>query len=320
MTWVTPLFNCLLDEPPSDEKRIIIWQFSRFRPVPHLSDRIVDEGRFNSLQCHVHNLVDVDGAIIRTQFRFLCHKKGWRFVMQSLPGFVRPEIGSGLLDSILKSHVKWSNDLVYSSFVGCTLHECGKRARESRDHIDNFANGVVGRRLWEPSEPELGLFKEILEFIRQFRKPKEAQKLSTYDNARQRDRTHLRLIRSERILLNDSVKFCVPNLFWQYVSALDHGAVLVKKSFSRARASAQVIPVLRSLDPGCLTVNHPFASGSASFRMKRNQLSSSPVGIRSGLVKTPVTVHLTSPKKAEANLPIVRFPSGSCFFAIVCAP
>lgn len=62
---------------------------------------------------------------------------------------------------------------------------------------------------------------------------------------------------------------------------------MVKKSFSSARASAQVIPVLRSLDPGCLTVNQPFARGSASFRMKRNQDSSSPGGIRSGFVRTP---------------------------------
>jgi hypothetical protein len=63
--------------------------------------------------------------------------------------------------------------------------------------------------------------------------------------------------------------------------------VLVKKRFSCARASAHVIPVFRSFDPGCFTVNHPFASGSASFRIKRSQFSSSPDGIRSGLVRTP---------------------------------
>ena len=104
-------------------------------------------------------------------------------------------------------------------------------------------------------------------------------------------------MRSERILLKDSVKFRVPNLLWQYVSALDQGAVLVKKCFSWARASAHVIPVLSSLDPGCFTVNHPLARGSASFLMKRNQWSSSPVGIRSGLVRTPVINQSNCPQR-----------------------
>lgn len=63
---------------------------------------------------------------------------------------------------------------------------------------------------------------------------------------------------------------------------------MVKKCFSSARASAHVIPLFKSFDPGCLTVNHPFASGSASFRIKRSQFSSSPDGIRSGLVRTPI--------------------------------
>jgi hypothetical protein len=63
-----------------------------------------------------------------------------------------------------------------------------------------------------------------------------------------------------------------------------------------------VIPVLKSLDPGCLTVNQPFARGSASFRMKRSQFSSSPVGILSGLVRTPVCDSLVGfPKQSEGK-------------------
>jgi len=316
---VSPLFNCLLYKPLSDNEWIIVRKFPSFRPAPHLSDRMVDTGRFNLLHCHVHNLVDVDGTIIRTQFRFLCRKEGWRVVVHPLPGFVWPEVGSGLLDGVLKPYVERPNDLVDSFFVGCTIHERGKRSRETRDHLDDLADGVARWRLWKSSKPELSLFENILQLLREFREPKEAQRLSTYDNTRKGDRTHLRLMRSERILLKDSVRFRVPNLFWQYVSAVDHGEVLAKKFFSWARASAHVIPVLRALDPGCLTVNHPFASGSASFRMKRSQLSSSPCGIRSGLVKTPVTAQSTS-KEAEANIPMVRFPSGSYCFAMWCAP
>ena len=320
MAWVSPLFDRLLYEPLRDDKWIIIGEFSSLRPAPHLSDRIVDEGRLNLLHCHIHNLVDMDGTIIRTQLRFFRRKEGWWFVVHPLPGFVWPKVGSGLLDGVLEPRMEWPDDLVDSSFVGCTVHKRGKRSRETRDHLDDLADRVAGWWLWEPSEPELSLFEKVLQFICEFWEPKEAQQLSTYDGARKRNRTYLRLMRSERIPLKDSVRFCVPNLFWQYVSAVDHGEVLVKKCFSWARASPHVIPVLRSLDPGCLTVNHPFASGSASFLRKRSQLSSSPCGIRSGLVKTPVTAQSTSAKKAEANIPMVRLPSGSCCFAMWWAP
>jgi len=132
--------------------------------------------------------------------------------------------------------------------------------------------------------------------------------------------SHLRLIRSERILLRDSVRFRVPNLLWQYVSALDQGAVLEKKCCSWARASAHVIPVFKSFDPGCFTVNHPFASGSASFRMKRNQFSSSPGGIRSGLVRTPTKYQLVYSRNVGVDIPIVRLPSWSYCFAMLWAP
>ena len=48
MTWVRPLFNCLLDEFLCDDKWVVIWELSRFRPELHLSNRIVDEGQVNS--------------------------------------------------------------------------------------------------------------------------------------------------------------------------------------------------------------------------------------------------------------------------------
>ena len=105
MTRVSPLFNRLLDEPPGDNKWIIIGEFSRFRPAPHLSGRIVDEDRFNSPQRHVHNLVDVDSRFIRAHICFLCRKECRWLVIHPLPGFVRPEVGSGLPDSILELYV-----------------------------------------------------------------------------------------------------------------------------------------------------------------------------------------------------------------------
>jgi len=204
----------------------------------HLSDRIVEEGRFNLLHCHIHDPIDMDGTIIRTQLRFLRCKESWWVIVHPLPRYVWPEVGSGLLDGVLEPRVEWPNDLVDSSFIGCTIHERGKRSRETRDHLDDLADGVTGWRLRKSSKPDLSLFEKVLQFICEFGKPKETRQLSTYDNVRKRDRTYLRLMRSERILLKDSVRFCVLNLFWQYVSAVDHGEVLVKKCFSRARASA----------------------------------------------------------------------------------
>jgi len=58
VAWVSPLSNCLLYEPMNNNKRIIVRKFSSFCPAPHLNDRIVDEGRFNLLQGHVHYTVD----------------------------------------------------------------------------------------------------------------------------------------------------------------------------------------------------------------------------------------------------------------------
>ena len=98
--------------------------------------------------------------------------------------------------------------------------------------------------------------------------------------------THRCLMSSESIVLNDSVRLRVPKRCCQSVSE-DQGRVVEKKSLSCSRARSQVAPSIRSLVDGCLTANHPFVRCSASFLMKRNQCSSSPEGIRSGLVRTP---------------------------------
>ena len=98
--------------------------------------------------------------------------------------------------------------------------------------------------------------------------------------------THRRLMRSDRILLKASVRLWVPNR-WRYSVSENQGGVDKKKSLSCSRAPSQVIPSFKSLVAGCFTANHPFVRGSASSLISRNQLSSSPRGIRSGLVRTP---------------------------------
>lgn len=60
-----------------------------------------------------------------------------------------------------------------------------------------------------------------------------------------------------------------------------------KKLSSSERASAHDMPCFRALELGCFTQYQLLARGSYSLRMKRSQLSSSPAGIRSGLVRTP---------------------------------
>ena len=66
------------------------------------------------------------------------------------------------------------------------------------------------------------------------------------------------------------------------------GEVAENHSFSLFLARSHVIFDFKSLEDGCLTQNQLFSSGSFSFRMKGSQLDSSPVGMRSGLVKTPI--------------------------------
>ena len=60
-----------------------------------------------------------------------------------------------------------------------------------------------------------------------------------------------------------------------------------KKSCSLCLACDHVMPSLMSLELGCLTQYQLFSSVSFSFRMKGSQFVSSPVGIRSGFVRTP---------------------------------
>ena len=98
--------------------------------------------------------------------------------------------------------------------------------------------------------------------------------------------THRRLIRSESILLKDSVRLRVPKR-WCQLASEDQGGIVKKNSLSCSRAFSQVDPSFRSLVDGCLTANHPFVSCSASSLINLNQFSSSPEGIRSGFVRTP---------------------------------
>jgi hypothetical protein len=99
---------------------------------------------------------------------------------------------------------------------------------------------------------------------------------------------YLFAIKSERTLLSRSTKFPVRRYFWYTDSNSHQGAFEEKKVFSICLASSHVISSFRSFEDGCLTQNQLFSNGTFSFRMKGSQLASSPVGMRSGLVKTPM--------------------------------
>lgn len=125
-------------------------------------------------------------------------------------------------------------------------------------------------------------------------------------------------IKSERIELKRDTKLAVPRYFLYMSSSSHHGVVKEKNWSSLRRASVQFMPCFNSFEPGCLTQYQLFSSGSFSFRIKPSQLGSSPVGIRSGFVKTPVQ---ETNNKWESyvlykeGIPMVRFPSGSWTFA-----
>lgn len=94
-------------------------------------------------------------------------------------------------------------------------------------------------------------------------------------------------MRSDRIELSRSVKLLVRRYFWYVDSSSDHGGVIKKNSFSWVRASFQEIPWVNAFEFGCLTQYQLFSNGSTSFLIKRSHRSSSPGGMRSGLVSTP---------------------------------
>lgn len=123
VAWIGPLLDCLFHQSFGNDKGVVIWEFPCLRSEPHLSDRIVDEGQYNSLQGHFHDLVNVDGTVIRTELRLLRREEGRRLVMCLFPGFVRPEIWGSLSDSVLELHMKRSNDLVDSMLIWRAFHE-----------------------------------------------------------------------------------------------------------------------------------------------------------------------------------------------------
>jgi len=106
VAWVSPFLGRLSDEPPRDNERIIVRKLPCLRPTLRLSHQVTrgggEGGQFHSLKRRIHHLVHVDGTTVRTQFCLLRCKKGGWFVVEALPGFIWPEVGSGLLDSVLE--------------------------------------------------------------------------------------------------------------------------------------------------------------------------------------------------------------------------
>lgn len=89
---------------------------------------------------------------------------------------------------------------------------------------------------------------------------------------------------------NLSVSCVVLKNFWYCASRDDHGCVEVNHSFSRRRASKYVIPFLTSCEEGCFTQYQLLTRGSVSLRRILTHAGSSPGGIRSGFVRTPVKI------------------------------
>ncbi len=94
-------------------------------------------------------------------------------------------------------------------------------------------------------------------------------------------------IQSDSTSLRRSTSLDVPRRCWYSRPSAFHGDLVEKNVRSPSRASSQLIPAAIACESGCFTLNQPCSSGSSWFLMYLNQISSSPPGIRSGLVKTP---------------------------------
>ncbi len=111
--------------------------------------------------------------------------------------------------------------------------------------------------------------------------------------------TNRSAMRSHSLSLRQRVRFEVPNLCLNALSRVDQGVTREKNAASFSRASSQVIPEPICCELGHLTQNHNVVS-PRSPRIKGSQLSSSVLGIRSGLVSTPV------------NKPLFIVPQARC--------
>jgi hypothetical protein len=156
----------------------------------------------------------------------------------------------------------------------------------------------------------------LFQFIMNFWKSDNVEVQVLPTNIRNMHRDSYRFaIKSERILLSRSTKFFVRRYFWYTVSKSHQGRVEEKKLFSICLAPSQVTFDFKSWEDSCLTQNQLFSRGTFSFRMNGSQLPSSPVGIRSGFVRTPTKYDSQLLKGATSYTPIVRFPSGSYCWA-----
>ena len=79
--WVRPLFNRLFDELSGHNEWVIVWKLSRLGPTLELSHRAAKEGRLHSPLCHSHNLIHIDGTVIRTQIRLFRCEENWRLIV-----------------------------------------------------------------------------------------------------------------------------------------------------------------------------------------------------------------------------------------------
>ena len=122
MGWIGPFIDRLSYEFPGDDEWVVIRELSCLGPELDLSGQTANGDQCRSPQCHVHNLIHVYSALIRTQLHFLRRKEGGWLVMQPLPRFVWSEVRGSLLDSVLESHVEGLNGLVDSLLVRCALH------------------------------------------------------------------------------------------------------------------------------------------------------------------------------------------------------
>jgi len=81
MGWIGPFINRLSYELSGDDEWIVIGELSCLGPALDLSNQTANGDQFRSPHCHVHNLIHMDGTLVRTQLRFFRCEEGWRLVV-----------------------------------------------------------------------------------------------------------------------------------------------------------------------------------------------------------------------------------------------
>ena len=159
---ISPLPDRFFDELPCNNKWIVIGKLPRLRSTSFLSSWWAKAKRSHLLERQFHDVVHMNGGLIRAQQCFLgSEERGW-IVVHPLPRFIRTEVWSSVSNGVSELGVKGPDGLVDSPLVRRAFNVSRQGPRKSRDQLDNLSDRVLGRWFRKFVEGKLRISEETL--------------------------------------------------------------------------------------------------------------------------------------------------------------